>query len=239
MKTMTRWGMMVATGVLLAYGTDIQAQDVATDQPTPATMVVGPTSDKDFCERIQRDLTGTNLKVNNINYEDYEAFKKSKTKIDPIELAQYVLTEGDDKKPLRISCKIKTTDHLQDRYGADAATGDKMCSDANRSTVDAVYAALSEDEKTKLKIQRADVIIEPDTTTYMGSNFVTDYDYVWRGPEAKMHVQSKSLYVTWTNILFAWAPERFRGVRYCHLIAPEYTKRLVLGEAELPLPTAN
>jgi hypothetical protein len=196
-----------------------------------------PATDKDFCERVQRDLTGTALKVNNIVYPDYEGFKESKTKIDPIELAQYVLT--DSISPTRVSCKTKTTDHLQDRYGADAAKGDKTCADINRMTLDAVYGALTDEEKAKLKIVREDVVIEPDETVYMGSQFVTDYDYVYRGPEAKMHVMSKSLYVTWTNIAFKWAPERFRGVRYCHLIAPEYAKRLVLGEAQLPLPTRN
>ncbi|MBL8631105.1 MAG: hypothetical protein JNM81_15840 [Rhodospirillaceae bacterium] len=197
-----------------------------------------PVTDKGFCERAQRDLTGTTLAVNNINYDDYEGFKLSKLKIDPIELAQFVLKDAEGR-PLRISCKTKTSDHLQDRYGKDAATGDKMCQDINRGTVDAVYAALTDDEKAKLKIARDNVVIEPDVTTYMGSNFVTDYDYVYRGPEAKMHVLAKSLYVSWTNILFAWAPEKFRGVRYCHLIAPEYTKRLILGEAELPLPTVK
>ncbi len=194
-----------------------------------------PVTDKDFCERVQRDLTGTTLKLTNIVYPDYDGFKESKTKIDPIELAQYVVTDA--MSPTRISCKTKTSDHLVDRYGADAAKSDKSCADINRATMDAVYGALTEDEKSKLKIALADIVIEPDETVYMGSHFVSDYDFVYRGPEAKMHVLAKSLYVTWTNLAFKWAPERFRGVRYCHLIAPEYAKRLVLGEAQLPVPT--
>ncbi|MDX2144392.1 MAG: hypothetical protein SFV19_13635 [Rhodospirillaceae bacterium] len=196
-----------------------------------------PVTDNGFCERVQRDLTGTTLKLNNIVYADFEGFKESKTKIDPIEIGQYVLSDG--TSPTRVSCKTKTTDHLTDRYGADAAKGDKTCADINRMTVDAVYGALSDDDKAKLKIAREDVVIEPDETVYMGSQWVTDYDFVYRGPEAKMHLMAKSLYVTWTNIAFKWAPERFRGVRYCHLIAPEYAKRLALGEAELPLPKSN
>jgi len=193
-----------------------------------------PATDKDFCERVQRELTGTTLPLVNIVYPDYAAFKESKTKIDPLEIGQYVQT--DTISPTRVSCKTKTTDHLQERYGPAAATGDKTCADVNRRIIDQVYAALTEEEKAKLKITREDVVIEPDETVFMGSEWVKDYDFVYRGPEAKMHVMGKSLYVTWTNIAFRWAPERFRGVRYCHLIAPEYAKRLVLGEADLPLP---
>ena len=40
-----------------------------------------PATDKDFCERVQRDLTGTTLKLNNIVYPDFDSFKESKTKI--------------------------------------------------------------------------------------------------------------------------------------------------------------
>lgn len=194
-----------------------------------------PVTDKDFCERVQRDLTGTKLPLVNIVYPDYEAFKESKTKIDPVEIGQYVITDG--MSATRVSCKTKTSDHLQDRYGQDAAVADKSCADINRMTIDAVYGALTDEEKSKLKIQREDIVLEPDETVFMGSEWVKDYDFVYRGPEAKMHVMGKSLYVTWTNIAFRWAPERFRGVRYCHLIAPEYAKRLALGEAQLPLPT--
>lgn len=221
---MTARNILGAAGVLGVLAAPLAAADM-------------PVTDNAFCERVQRDLTGSALPVNNIVYADYEGFKQSKLKVDPIELAQYVLTDGDDQTPLRVSCKTKTSDHLQDRYGADAATGDKTCADINRGTIAAVFAALTDEEKAALKIQQADIVIEPDTTTYMGSSFVTDYDYVYRGPEAKMHVLAKSLYVTWTNPMFIWAPEKFRGVRYCHLIAPEYAKRLVLGEAPLPLPT--
>lgn len=202
----------------------------------PAMSADMPVTDKAFCEHVQRDLTGTTLALSNIVYPSYDAFKESKTKIDPIEIGQYVTTMADGKTPMRVSCKTKTSDHLQDRYGKDAATGDKTCADINRMTIDGVYAALSDDERAKLKISQADMVIEPDEVVYMGSQWVTDYDFVYRDPEAKIRLMGKSLYVTWTNVAFAWAPERFRGVRYCHLIAPEYARKLVIGEAELPPP---
>jgi hypothetical protein len=229
---MTLNASLGVAGVLALALAAAAAQTAMAQTATPQAM---PVTDKDFCERVQRDLTGTTLKLNNIVYPDYDGFKESKTKIDPLEIGQFVLSDG--VSPTRVSCKTKTTDHLIDRHGADAAKGDKTCADINRMTIDAVYTALTDDEKAKLKIAKDDVVIEPDETVYMGSQWVTDYDFAYRGPEAKMHLMGKSLYVTWTNVAFKWAPERFRGVRYCHLIAPEYAKRLVLGEAELPLPT--
>jgi hypothetical protein len=219
---MTKLSVLIAAGIFTSVSVTALAADV-------------PATNKDFCERVQRDLTGTKLPLVNIVYPDFEAFKESKTKIDPVEIGQYVITDG--LSPTRVSCKTKTSDHLQDRYGEESATGDKSCMDINRMTLDAVYGALTDEEKAKLKIARGDIVLEPDDTVFMGSEWVKDYDFVYRGPEAKMHIMSKALYVTWTNVAFRWAPERFRGVRYCHLIAPEYAKRLALGEAQVPLPT--
>jgi hypothetical protein len=53
----------------------------------------------------------------------------------------------------------------------------------------------------------------------------------WRDQDGVLHVRSKGFRVDWTDPQFAAMPGRFRGVQYCHLIAPEYLARLVSGQA--------
>lgn len=198
-----------------------------------------PATDKDFCERAQREMTGATVPLTNIVYESYDAFKESKTKVDPLEIGQYVFADA-NRKPVRVSCKLKTSDHIQSRYGTEAARGDsKVCGDINRAAVDAVYAAIPEAERAGLRVARADIVIEPDDVVPTGSAWIEDFDAVWRGPDGKVHIKSKTLYVTWSDWKYFWLPERFRGVRYCHFLAPEYVQRLATGEAPVPPPSVK
>jgi hypothetical protein len=48
------------------------------------------------------------------------------------------------------------------------------------------------------------------------------------------HLLARTLRVDWQNRWLAWAPGRLRGAYFCHLVAPEYLRRLVLGEARAP-----
>ena len=82
----------------------------------------------------------------------------------------------------------------------------------------------------------AQIVFEEDETVIMGVKWVAPFDYVWNGDNGALHIKSKRLQVDWTNLLFRMAPEAFRGALYCHLLAPEYAKALVLGEADVPPP---
>ena len=48
-------------------------------------------------------------------------------------------------------------------------------------------------------------------------------------------MRSKGFRVDWTDPQFAAMPGRFRGVQYCHLVAPEYLARLVTGKEKAGL----
>ena len=45
-------------------------------------------------------------------------------------------------------------------------------------------------------------------------------------------MKAKGFQVDFTDPRFARAPERFRGVHYCHFIAPEFFARLLAGRAD-------
>jgi len=192
----------------------------------------------DFCVRVQQLLAGTRmLPDSNTVYTDYEAFRASKTAVRPLTSHQFVLPEpGTANSPMRVSCKIKTPDHLNAEYGPGTANDKGLgCIDINRDTARRVYAALDPDEKAGARIASTSLVFEPDISTFMGSSWVGEFPIAWTGPDGRLHLQAKVLRVDWDNVWLSWAPDRLRGTLYCHLVAPEYLRRLVLGAATAPV----
>ena len=196
--------------------------------PESATAITPPASDAGFCVRAQRTMAGTNMTARNVVHPDYESFKKSKATIDPLQTEQFVLYEDEARqRPLRISCKLKSPDLIAQTYGASAASDPGLsCAHLHRQIVEGVFAALTPEERSHLAIAR--VVYEPDETTFMGSRWIEPFEFAWRNGEA-LHLRDKRLRVDWNDPWFAWAPDRVRGVVYCHLIAPEHFRRLTLN----------
>ncbi len=191
----------------------------------------------DFCIRVQQLVAGTRmLPDSNTIYTDYQAFRESKTGVRPLTNHQYVMPEpGTANSPMRISCKIKTPDHLNAEYGPGTATDRGLgCTDINRDTARRVYAELDSNEKNGVRIAATQLVFEPDVSTFMGSSWVGEFPFAWTGLDGKLHLQAKLLRVDWDNVWLSWAPDRLRGALYCHLVAPEYLRRLVLGAALAP-----
>jgi hypothetical protein len=197
-----------------------------------------PVTTDDFCSRVQQILAGTPmLPDSNTVYTDYPAFRASKTSVRPLTNHQYVMPEpGTANSPMRVSCKVKTPDHLNAAYGPGTATDQGLgCLDINRDTARRVYAGLSAAEKLRIRIPEALLIFDPDESTFMGSSWVGEYPFAWTGTDGRLHLQAKLLRVDWDNVWLSWAPDRLRGAIYCHLVAPEYLHRLVLGEVMAPM----
>jgi len=49
-------------------------------------------------------------------------------------------------------------------------------------------------------------------------------------PDGTLHVRSKGMRNDWLDPRLATADPRVKGTRYCHLVAPEYLRRVLLGE---------
>jgi hypothetical protein len=197
---------------------------------------LGRTTD-DFCVAVQQMLEGTTLVAQNEVHATYDSFKESKAEAKPLLTEQYVLyaDEANKADPLRISCKAKTGDLLNELYGPGTATGRTACRAVHQRIAADVLAGLTDAERAAAKIAAADIVFEEDEVVFMGSKWVEPFDYAWTDG-GKLHLKSKALLATWDNILFKLAPPQFRGTHYCHLIAPEHLRRLVLGLAEPPAP---
>ncbi len=81
----------------------------------------------------------------------------------------------------------------------------------------------------------AEAVRNPKNPGMTGPDWLKPYEMTWRDAEGVLHLRSKGFRVDWTDPQFAAMPGRFRGVQYCHLIAPEYLVRLATGQAEAGL----
>jgi hypothetical protein len=166
-----------------------------------------------FCADVQRVLAQTSLPVENRVHADFDAFVLSKPSARPLETQQYATAE-------RISCKVKTADHLRVEYGPALAGTDRPCSDYNRRILEAVLATSGREARRR-------AILEPDQVERMGPEWLKPYEMVRTDPDGSVRIRAKSLLVEWLDPSAQASPPQFRGTHYCHLIAPEHLRALL------------
>jgi hypothetical protein len=191
----------------------------------------------DFCARLQEFVEGSKIPVRNIVHTDYAAFVSSKPELSPLTTQQHVEYATDDpQRPARISCKLKTADHLNEAFGAgSAADRSRSCREAHQQMVLAVWASMTRREMLAVKYHPDVVMLDADDVRYTGSSWKEAYQSFYLGDDGKPHVVSKSLVANWTDWRWKLMPARFRGTHYCHLVAPE-TLRAVMAGAVQPQP---
>ena len=189
-----------------------------------------------FCARAQQLIAGTERVAQNHLHRDYEAFVESRLSADPLATEQYVLYEDDRRTlPLRISCKLHTADRLaSDRSDAPAQATEASCVDLHRAIVAQVHASLSAADLERVQVPPQRILLMPDQLTRLESSWIAPFDFAWFDAGDALNLQAKSLRIDWEDPLWSWAPERIRGLHYCHVIAPEYLRRLMMGERSAP-----
>ncbi len=205
---------------------------------TSATAVPGATAnprlvtDDRFCIDAQHQVAATRVPTVNVVHTDFKAFTESKPKPRPLETEQYVWFEDEARtRPKMVSCKMKTSDHIRVEYGADQSGGDTSCAALNERTAQAVLGALTRAERQRLKFDGGrKLVYDPDFLTTDGPIWLAPFPVVYVGEGGALHVASKSMKNDWLDPKLADAPARFKGTRYCHLVAPEYLKRVLLGD---------
>lgn len=203
-----------------------------------ASPAIAAATDPQFCAEAQRRIGAVTIPVRNVMHQDYESFVKSKAGISPLETQQYSeppVTPGG--MSARISCKMKTADHIRAVYGraaAAAAEDRNACRELNRQTILSVWAQLPAGQRTRVTVPPSRFLLHADENRIMGSGWIEPYSHVYAGDNGVVHVRAKALLVEWDDWRWKLAPERFRGAHYCHLITPEYTRALMLGELQAP-----
>ena len=189
-----------------------------------------------FCKFIQTSIIGNTVPATNMVHPNYESFILSKASVDPLRTEQFT-TLGKDGMPHMVSCKMKTPDHIQEVYGENKTNDEaKTCAAINRENVLAVISSFTLEESENRLLTDAQIIFDEDVSVMTGQSWIKPFNFATRIDNRALHFQSKRMQIDWSNILFKMAPDRFRGALYCHLIAPEFAKALILGKAGVPEP---
>jgi hypothetical protein len=224
-------GMLLAGGCSTSGAGKAGAAGAGAQKARAADAVRLATGER-FCIDAQAQVAATRVPTVNVVHADYEAFVESKPQPRPLQTHQYVWYEDAAKtQPKMISCKMKTSDHIRAEYGADQSGGDTSCAALNERTAQAVLASLRGAERRRLKFDRGRrIVYDEDFVTTDGPTWLAPFPVVYVGTDGALHVKSKGMKNDWLDPKLANAPARFKGTRYCHLVAPEYLKRVLLGE---------
>ncbi|MFL2770414.1 MAG: hypothetical protein ACJZ9F_05340 [Rhodospirillaceae bacterium] len=186
-----------------------------------------------FCTSVQLEIMANQISAENSVHSNYESFVLSKPTVNPLRNEQYT-TRGPHGQPRMVSCKMKAPDHIREVYGKTASNKyAQSCETINRENVLAVIASLTPDEALRRVILDQQIIFDEDKSVITGQSWIKSFDFVYLNDNGDLHIQSKRMQIDWNSLLFQLFPDRFRGMLYCHLIAPEYAKALLLGEVSL------
>jgi hypothetical protein len=192
-----------------------------------------PSADN-FCLDAQRIVTKTAVAVDLVVHDDYTAFVKSKAIIDgpagrpEIQQFNWYNEAGDN---LGFSCKLKNADHLNLTYGENAAGPDGLCQEMNQAVFELVAKTAVDPVFNKVVFDPNETVSNTENPGMTGPDWLAEYmmDYSVSG---ELHIATKGFIVDFLDERYAKAPDRFRGVHYCHLVAPDHLTALLEGRAE-------
>lgn len=185
-----------------------------------------PASDK-FCVAAQRLVTRTAVPVQVVIHEDFDAFVKSKAVIEGPTIQQYNWTDAQGQL-VAVSCKLKSADHLNLQFGAGTAGPDGLCQDMNRAVFRLVGRKASKPAFRRVSFDPQETVSNPQQPGMTGPDWLAPFTLTYVQDDV-LHIATKGFIVNFNDPQYAKAPERFRGVHYCHLIAPEHLQGLMDG----------
>lgn len=185
----------------------------------------------DYCRTAQRVIGVTDIPVELVVHADFQAFVKSKTNIAGPTIHQYNWY-SEEGRLLGISCKMKSAEHLSSTFGEGSAGPEGLCHDMNR----ALYAHLSKRIPAPMYasviFERSESLDTPEQNSMIGPLWLKPLRLTEVDTEGRLHIATRGFVVRFDDPRFLKLPPTWRGTHYCHLIAPEYFERLLLGEAE-------
>jgi hypothetical protein len=191
-----------------------------------------------LCISAQAITSGSSVVPQVIVHTDYDAFVKSKPVARPLQLEQYVWYADDShQQPRMVSCKMKTADHLQAEYGANAAGTEASCAAVNERILKSLLSGMSRAERLRLRFdQGRNIVFDADDVTNDGPSWLKPFSIAYADAQGRLHLKSKGMQNDWLDPRYLSAPVKFRGTRYCHLVAPPYLARVLRGDIEPELP---
>jgi hypothetical protein len=188
-----------------------------------------PAADAGFCARAQWLVNAAPETPANTVLQDFPAFLKSKPSLPPFITTEYwTWADADRTDPRMVSCKLIAADRLRATFGAFAAPAERPCRDVNADTLERVQRRLAEGGRS-LQYPASRVILEPDIPNDLGPAWLKTPQRVW-ADDAGLHIAASAVLAALDDPRLAPAPASVRGTRNCHVIAPDYLSRLLLGD---------
>ncbi|MEO8445115.1 MAG: hypothetical protein ABI567_08940, partial [Gammaproteobacteria bacterium] len=173
---------LTAALLIVATGCATRESAVATAAP--------PLSE--FCLEAQRIVVRTAVVPTLIVHSAFDAFVKSKAAIEPLTIHEYVWYEDDDPaRPVMVSCKLKSADHLNEALGKGTSAGDGRCQDMNRLTYNRVRAALGASNVERVVFDPAEDVRNAENPGMTGPDWLKPYEMTWRDDAGVLHLRSK------------------------------------------------
>lgn len=184
----------------------------------------------EYCRDAQRVVTRTEQPVELIVQDSFDAFVSSKAVIEGPTIQQYNWYD-DGRQILGVSCKIKSADHLNLTFGDGTAGPDGLCQDMNRAVYGLVAARVDEAVFDEVVFDPLETVVNEDQPGMTGPDWLKPYTMTYVDDANALHIRAKGFQVDFTDQRFQRAPARFRGIHYCHFIAPAHLEALLRGEA--------
>ena len=189
----------------------------------------------EYCAVAQKEIASSRVPARNVVMTDYQAFARAKPSTKPLETMQYV-GYADDKhtKPRMISCKLHSADRIRAEYGATAAGESTTCARLNRRTLDAVMLTLTDRQKKKMPFKgTVPVMLDADEVASTEAQWHEAFTMAQTDAGGTLRIRAKSLREA-APVRTGTKAATAGGGQYCHLIAPDYLKRILTGEVQLP-----
>lgn len=166
-------------------------------------------------------------------HDDFDAFVKSKAIIDGPngpQIQQYNW-RNEAGNVVGVSCKLKTAEHLNSALGPDTAGGEGTCQEFNREVFRLTSQWANPLAYKTVTFDAQEIVENTETPGMTGPDWLAPYEMTYEGDDGALHVRAKGFVVEFSDPRFAAAPPRFRGVHYCHYVAPAHLQALLQGDA--------
>jgi len=185
-----------------------------------------PTS-PEFCIAVQHILANTKVKATNTVFENLADYRHSQPS--PVPLMIYQVITYDGQKPIAVSCKVKTADHIRATYGESAAGEQLYCPIVTEMIKNQAIAELEQEGAADAVAKARAIVIDQNEPYVTGSGYLSTFELSYVGADGKIHLNTPALQTNWEDWLFWVMPNRVRGQTYCHLATVPYIKALATG----------
>jgi hypothetical protein len=205
----------------------------ATDQ---SSRITEPPSIPEYCRVAQQVVTRTMQPVDVRMHDSFDGFVKSKAIIPDVpgaipEIQQFQWLDSHGVI-VGVSCKLKSADHLNLVYGDGTAGPDGLCQDMNRRVYQLLNGSARNLRYTTVIFDENESVTNAEQPGMTGPDWLKPYEVTYVDDDGRLHVRAKGFRVDFTDPQFARAPARFRGIHYCHFIAPDHLLGVMTGSAE-------